>query len=39
VRHVILAFNLAGFEPGTFFHTLTFNAAPIFGNVGFTYRF
>jgi hypothetical protein len=39
VRHVILAFNLAGFEPGTFFHTLTFNAAPIFGNEGFTYRF
>jgi hypothetical protein len=39
VPHVILAFNLAGFEPGTFFHMLTNNAAPIFGNVGFTYRF
>ena len=39
VQHVILAFNLAGFEPGTFFQTLTYNAAPIEGNVGFTYRF
>jgi hypothetical protein len=39
VQHVILAFNLAGFQPGTFFHTLTFNAAPIEGNAGFTYRF
>jgi hypothetical protein len=39
VRHVILAFNLAGFRPGTFFNTLTYNAAPIEGNVGFTYRF
>jgi hypothetical protein len=39
VRHVILAFNLASFQPGTFFHTLTYNAAPIEGNVGFTYRF
>jgi hypothetical protein len=39
IAHVILAFNLAGFEPGTFFHTLTYNAAPIDGNAGFTYRF
>ena len=38
-QHVILAFNFAGFEPGTFFRTLNHNAAPIFGNVGFTYRF
>jgi hypothetical protein len=37
--HVILAFNLAGFNPETFFNTLTSNAGPIFGNVGFTYRF
>ena len=37
--HVILAFNFAGFEPGAFFHSLPYNAAPIFGNVGFTYRF
>jgi hypothetical protein len=39
VPHVILAFNLAGFEPGPFFHMLTHDAAPIFGNAGFTYRF
>jgi hypothetical protein len=39
VPHVILAFNLAGLEPGTFFRTLTYNAPPIFGNIGFTYRF
>jgi len=39
IAHVILAFNFAGFEPGTFFHTLTYNAAPIEGNAGFTYRF
>jgi len=39
VAHVILAFDLAGFEPGTFFRTLTYNAAHIEGNAGFTYRF
>jgi hypothetical protein len=39
VRHTIIAFNLAGFEPKTFFNTVTYNAAPIEGNVGFTYRF
>jgi len=39
VAHVILAFNLAGFEPGTFFKTVISNAAPIAANVGFTYRF
>jgi hypothetical protein len=39
VRHVIIAFNLAGFRPGSFFNTLTYNAAPIAANVGFTYRF
>jgi Alginate export len=39
VEHVVLAFNLAGFRPGTFFNTLTYNAAPIAGNAGFTYRF
>ncbi len=38
-RHIIIAFNLAGFEPKTFFNTVTYNAAPIAGNVGFTYRF
>jgi hypothetical protein len=37
--HIILAFNLAGFKPGTFFKTVTYNRAPIEGNVGFTYRF
>jgi hypothetical protein len=37
--HVIIAFNLAGFKPGSFFNTLTFNAGPIAANVGFTYRF
>ena len=39
VRHAIIAFNLAGFKPGTFFNTVTYNAAPIAANVGFTYRF
>ena len=39
VRHVTLAFNRAGFKPGTFFNILTYNAAPIEGNVGFTYPF
>ena len=39
VRHTIIAFNLAGFEPKTLFNTVTYNAAPIEGNVGFTYRF
>jgi len=34
-----LAFNLAGFEPGTFFKTETYKAAPIEGYVGLTYRF
>jgi hypothetical protein len=38
-RHVIVAFNLAGFEPGTFFKTVTYNAAPIEADVGFIYRF
>jgi Alginate export len=37
--HVILAFNIAGFKPGTFFRTVTYGAAPIAVNVGFTYRF
>jgi alginate export protein len=37
--HVIFAFNLAGFRPGTFFNTLNYNAGPIAANVGFTYRF
>jgi Alginate export len=39
VSHVIIAFNFAGFRPGTFFNTLTYNAAPVAANVGFTYRF
>ena len=37
--HIIIAFNLAGFKPGRFFNTITYNAGPIAGNVGFTYRF
>jgi hypothetical protein len=39
VRHIILAFNFAGFVPGTFFNTVTYNAAPVAANVGFTFRF
>jgi Alginate export len=39
VRHTIIALNLAGFQPQTFFKTVTSNAAPIVGNLGFTYRF
>jgi hypothetical protein len=37
--HIILAFNVAGFKPGTFFNMLTYNAASVAANVGFTYRF
>jgi hypothetical protein len=39
VRHIIIAFNLAGFKPGTFFNTVTYNSPPIAANVGFAYRF
>jgi hypothetical protein len=39
VPHTIVAFNFAGFEPGTFFKTVTYNAAPIEADLGFTYRF
>jgi hypothetical protein len=39
MRHTIVAFNFAGFEPGTFFKTVTYNAAPIEADLGFTYRF
>jgi hypothetical protein len=39
VQHTIIAFNFAGFEPGTFFNTLTYHAAPIAANIGFTFRF
>jgi hypothetical protein len=38
-RHTIIAFNFAGFEPGTFFKSLPYHAGPIGANVGFTYRF
>jgi hypothetical protein len=38
-QHVIIAFNFAGFKPGTFFNTVTYSAGPIAANVGFTYRF
>jgi hypothetical protein len=37
--HIIIAFNLAGFKPGSFFNTVPYNAGPIAANVGFTYRF
>ncbi len=37
--HIIMAFNFAGFKPGSFFNTLTDNAGPIAANVDFTYRF
>ena len=39
LAHVIIAFNIAGFEPGAFFKTVTYNAATVDGNVGFTYHF
>jgi hypothetical protein len=39
VEHTIIAFNFAGFEPGTFFKSLPYHAGPIGANVGFTYRF
>jgi hypothetical protein len=38
-RHTIIAFNFAGFEPGTFFKGLAYNGGHIAANVGFTYRF
>jgi hypothetical protein len=39
VPHIIVAFNVADFQPGTFFDTVNYHTAPIEGNVGFTYRF
>ena len=39
VRHVIIAFNFAGFKPGIFFNTLAYNGGPVAANIGFTYRF
>jgi hypothetical protein len=38
-QHVIIAFNLAGLRPGSFFDAVPYNAKPIAANVGFTYRF
>jgi hypothetical protein len=38
-QHVIAAFNLAGFRPGTFFDHVVNNRAPIMANAGLTYRF
>jgi Alginate export len=38
-RHTIIAFNFAGFKPGTFFKTLMCNAGPLVANLGFTFRF
>jgi hypothetical protein len=37
--HIIIAFNFAGFKPGSFFKTTAYNAGPIAANAGFTYRF
>jgi Alginate export len=39
IPHTILALNLAGFEPGTFFKTISYRAGPIAANVGFTCRY
>jgi hypothetical protein len=39
VRHVIIAFSFADFEPGIFFKRLTYNGGTIAANFGFTYRF
>jgi hypothetical protein len=38
-HHVIVAFNLAGFHPGSFFNQVSNNRPPIVANVGLTYRF
>jgi hypothetical protein len=35
VRHTIIAFNVAGFQPKTFFKTVANNAAPVAANIGF----
>jgi hypothetical protein len=39
VRHIIIAFNFAGFKTGTFFKAQTYNDRPIAANIGFTFRF
>jgi hypothetical protein len=39
VHHVIAAFNLAGFRPGSFFNQVANNRPPIVANLGLTYRF
>jgi Alginate export len=36
--HVIIAFNVEAFSPGTFFETLTDRRAPFAVNVGVTFR-
>jgi hypothetical protein len=38
VQHAIIAFDLAGFKPGTFFNSLAYQAAPLAANAGFTFR-
>ena len=37
--HTTIAFNFAGFRPGTFFKTVAYNASPIEADIGFTFRF
>jgi len=37
--HIIIALNLAGFKPGTFLKTATYNDTPIGTNVGFAIAF
>jgi Alginate export len=38
-RHLIAAFNLAGFQPGSFFDHVVNNRPPIAANAGLTFRF
>jgi hypothetical protein len=38
-RHFIAAFNLAGFQPGSFFDHVANNRPPIAANAGLTFRF
>jgi hypothetical protein len=37
--HTVIAFNFAGFRPGTVFKTVTYSASPVEADLGFTFRF
>lgn len=39
VRHIIIAFNFAGINPGSSFKALAYHGGPIAANLGLTFRF